>query len=71
MRHLESPFCHIKEVGNAKVPFTYVMYIFNTFIGNLMRIRVRSVEWTWLGLQWPRAIILAKRHASLSSSFFL
>ena len=22
-------------------------------IGNLMIIRVTSVEWTWLGLEWP------------------
>ena len=22
-------------------------------IGNLIRIRVTSVEWTWLGLEWP------------------
>ena len=27
MRHLESPFCHIKEVVNAKIPFIYVVYI--------------------------------------------
>jgi len=24
-------------------------------IGNLMIIRVTSVEWTWLGLEWPLA----------------
>ena len=24
-------------------------------IGNLMIIRVTSVEWTWLGLEWPYA----------------
>jgi len=24
-------------------------------IGNLMIIRVTSVEWTWLGLEWPPA----------------
>ena len=22
-------------------------------VGNLMRIRVTSAEWTWLGLEWP------------------
>jgi hypothetical protein len=22
-------------------------------IGNFMSIRVTSVEWTWLGLEWP------------------
>ena len=22
-------------------------------IGNLMIIRITSVEWTWLGLEWP------------------
>ena len=27
VRHLESPFCHIKDVVNAKIPFIYVMYI--------------------------------------------
>ena len=25
MRHLKSPFCHIKEVVHAKIPFIYVM----------------------------------------------
>ena len=24
-------------------------------VGNVMRIRVTSVEWTWLGLEWPPA----------------
>ena len=24
-------------------------------IGNLMRIRVTSVKWTWAGLEWPLA----------------
>ena len=24
-------------------------------IGNLMRIRVTSLKWTWLGLEWPPA----------------
>ena len=32
MRHLESSFCHIKEVVNAKILFIYVMYILNTSI---------------------------------------
>ena len=27
MRHLESPFCHSKEVVNAEILFVYVMYI--------------------------------------------
>jgi hypothetical protein len=27
VRHLESPFFHIKEVMNAKIPFIYAMYI--------------------------------------------
>ena len=22
-------------------------------LGNLMRIRATSLEWTWLGLEWP------------------
>ena len=25
------------------------------YLGTLMRIRVISVEWTWLGLEWPLA----------------
>ena len=32
MRHLESPFCHIKEVINAKVSFIYVIYIYSISI---------------------------------------
>ena len=32
VRHLESPFCHIKEVVNVKTPFIYVMYIQHTSI---------------------------------------
>ena len=40
-----------------KFSFIYVMYISNTSpiigtIGNLMRIRDTSAEWTWLGLEW-------------------
>jgi hypothetical protein len=59
MPHLESSFCRIEEVVNAKIPFIYIMYIQNTSIftwellGNLMVIRGTSVEWTWLGLEWP------------------
>ena len=68
MRHLESPFCHTKEVLNVKLPFTYVMYIeinihfhlgtiqeLHLFIGNLMIMRVTRVDWTQLGLEWPPA----------------
>ena len=65
MQHLESPFCHIKEVVNAKIPFIYVMYIHKKYIhfhlgtsliiGNLMISRVIAVEWTWLGLEWHPA----------------
>ena len=32
MQHLESPFCHIKEVVDAEIPFIYVMYIQNASI---------------------------------------
>ena len=52
--------------------------------GNLMIIRTTSVEWTWLGLQWPLAQYVAlymgdkyhqyldaKHHASLLSNFLL
>jgi hypothetical protein len=31
-QHLESPFCHIKEVVNANIPSIYVMYISNKSI---------------------------------------
>jgi hypothetical protein len=67
MRHLESMLCHIEEVLNAKIIFIYVMYsssklrLFSfenylgttLIIGNLMINRVTSVEWKWLGLEWP------------------
>ena len=37
-------------------PFLRGNYLGTTLtIGNLMRIRVTSVEWAWLGLQWPCA----------------
>ena len=63
MRDLEFSFCHIKEIVNAKIPFIYVMYPFSLgndlgtslIIGNLVIIRVTSVEWTWSGLEWPPA----------------
>ena len=67
MRHLESPFCHIREVVNAKIlssmlctskihPSALENYLRTTLIiGNLMVIKVISVEWTWLGLEWPLA----------------
>ena len=76
MQHLKSPFCHIKEVIIAIIPFIYVMYICNTsiftwkllenylvtslIIGNLMIFRVTSVEWTWLGLEWPPSYSFVK-----------
>ena len=65
MRHLESPFCHIKEIVNAKKnssmlytskrhPFSLENYLGNSLtIGNLMRIRATSAKWTWL--EWPLA----------------
>jgi hypothetical protein len=37
-------------------PFSLGNYVgISLIIGNLMRIRVTSVEWTWLGLEWPLA----------------
>ena len=37
-------------------PFSLGNYLGTSLtIGNLMRIRVISVEWTWLGLEWPPA----------------
>ena len=62
MRHLESPFYHTKEVVDAKIPFSLNTSIFTwnylrmlLIIGNFMIIRVTSVEWTWLGSEWPHA----------------
>ena len=77
MWHLKSLFCHIKEVVNAKIPYIYV-YVHLKYIrfhlgttltsGNLMRISVTSVQWAWLGLEWPPTYYVAKCHASLLSS---
>ena len=37
-------------------PFSLGNYLGTSLIiANLMRIRVTSVEWTWLGLEWPPA----------------
>ena len=37
-------------------PFSLGSYLGTSFaIGNLMRIRVTSAEWAWLGLEWPPA----------------
>ena len=37
-------------------PFSHGNYLEpSLIIGNLMIIRVTSVEWTWLGLEWPLA----------------
>ena len=37
-------------------PFLLGNYLGTSLIiGNLMIIRVTSVEWTWLGLEWPPA----------------
>ena len=69
MRRSKSLFCHIQEVVNAKIPYIYVMYSTSKIhpfslgnylgtsliVGHLMRIRVTSVDWTWLRLEWPPA----------------
>ena len=53
-------------------PFSLENYLGTSLtIGKLMRIRVTSAEWTWLGLKRPPAYYVAKRHASLLSSFLL
>ena len=37
-------------------PFSLGNYLGTSLIiGNLMRTGVTSVEWTWLGLEWPLA----------------
>ena len=37
-------------------PFSLENYLGTLLIiGNLMMIRFTSVEWTWLGLEWPHA----------------
>ena len=41
-------------------PFLLGNYLGTSLIiGNLMRITVTSVEWTWLGLEWPFASCVA------------
>ena len=53
-------------------PFSIGNYLGTSLIiGNVMRIRVTSAKWTWLGLEWPLAQCVAKRRASLLSSFLL
>ena len=49
LNFLSSMFC------TSKIhPFSLGNYLGTSrIIGNLMRIRVTSVEWTWLGLEWP------------------
>ena len=37
-------------------PFSLGNYLGTShIIGNLMRFRVTSLEWTWLGFEWPLA----------------
>ena len=37
-------------------PFSLGNYLGTSLIiGNLMIIRVTSVKWTWLGLEWPHS----------------
>ena len=67
MRHLKSLFCHIEEVVNAKKnssmlciskihPFSLGNYLgISLIIGNFVRIRVTSVYWAWLRLEWSHA----------------
>ena len=53
-------------------PFPLGNYLGTSLIiGNVVRIRVTSAKWTWLGLEWPLASCVAKRRASLLSSFLL
>ena len=42
-------------------PFSLGNYLgASLIIRNLMIIRVDSVEWTWLGLQWPPSYFFVK-----------
>ena len=51
LRFLSSMLCAYKVY-----PFQLGNYLGTSLIiGNLMRIRVTSVERTWLGLEWPPA----------------
>ena len=49
LKFLSSMLC------TAKIhPFSLGNYLgISLIIGNLMRIRITIVEWTWLGLEWP------------------
>ena len=45
-------------------PFSLGNYLRTSLIiGNLMIIRVTSVEWTWLGLEWPPSYSCVKLRA--------
>ena len=49
LKFLSSMLCTSK-----RHPFSLGNYLGTSLIiGNLMKIRVTSVEWTWLGLEWP------------------
>ena len=64
LKFLSSMLCtskiHLVSLGN------YLKI--SLIIGNLMISRAISVEWTWLGLEWPLAYYVVKHHASLLSS---
>ena len=63
MQQLESPFVILKRLVNVKIPFSMLctskIHPFLTWklLGNLIEIRVTSVEWTLLGLVWPHNTI--------------
>ena len=49
LKFLSSMLCMLKMH-----PFSLGNYLGSSLIiGNLMIIRVTSVEWMWLGLEWP------------------
>ena len=44
-------------------PFSLGNYLGTSLIiGNLMIIRVTSVEWTWLGLEWPPCLFFCHNY---------
>ena len=45
----------LKKIHLCYVHLKYIDFHLGTslIIGNVMRIRVISVKWTWLGLEWP------------------
>ena len=59
MRHFESPLCHV-NLCYVHLEYDHVLLQWEllgnfTYHWELNEIKVTSVMWTWLGLEWPLA----------------